>query len=196
MEELVFVTNNRHKLSEIREIIGDRFRILSLEDIGLKEDIEENASTIEGNASLKSWYVWNRYHKNCFADDTGLEIDALDGRPGVKSARYAGDDCIAENNIKKVLQELKEKADRNARFRTVISLIIEGEEHRFEGIVEGRILSEKRGADGFGYDPVFLPDGFDRSFAEMSSGDKNKISHRGRATQKLIAFLRHSASSV
>ncbi|NTV83940.1 MAG: non-canonical purine NTP diphosphatase [Bacteroidales bacterium] len=192
-KELVFATNNPHKLKEIREIIGDHFRILSLADIGCSEEITEDASTIEGNASLKSWYIWNKYKKDCFADDTGLEIDALDGKPGVKSARYAGEDCNPENNIIKVLQELTGMADRKARFKTVISLIINGHETQFEGTVEGVILHEKRGKDGFGYDPVFLPDGYAQSFAEMTSEEKNRISHRARATRKLISQLKHSA---
>jgi XTP/dITP diphosphohydrolase len=193
MKELIFVTNNLHKLREIRAIIGERFRVLSLDEIGCNEEITEDAETIAGNASLKSWYIWKRYAKGCFADDTGLEIDALGGKPGVKSARYAGDDCIAENNIRKVLSELNGIADRRARFRTVISLIMDGKEIQFEGIVEGSILYEKHGQDGFGYDPVFLPDGYDQSFAEMSTDLKNQISHRGLATRKLIDFLMHSA---
>lgn len=193
MRELVFATNNPHKLKEINAIIGVRFRILSLADIGCTEEIVEDAETIPGNASVKSWYIWNKYGKDCFADDTGLEVDALEGRPGVKSARYAGDDCNPENNIRKVLEELKGSENRKARFRTVISLILSGKETLFEGIVEGVILEEKRGTSGFGYDPVFLPDGFEMSFAEMPAGVKNQISHRGRATQKLIEYLMHSA---
>jgi XTP/dITP diphosphohydrolase len=196
MKELVFVTNNSHKLKEIREIIGNQFRILSLADIGCNTEIEEYAETIEGNASLKSWYIYNKYTKDCFADDTGLEIDALGGNPGVKSARYAGEDCNAGNNIRRVLKELEGAIDRRARFRTVISLVMNGEEVLFEGTVEGIILHEKRGNDGFGYDPVFLPDGYAQSFAEMSPGEKNKISHRGRAAQKLMTYLMHSASSL
>lgn len=193
MKELVFATNNPHKLKEIREIIRDQFRVLSLADIGCNEEIPEDAATLEGNASLKSWYVCNKYGKDCFADDTGLEIEALGGRPGVKSARYAGEDCIPANNIRKVLVELEGKIDRRARFRTVISLIRNGMEVQFEGTVEGAILHEKRGKDGFGYDPVFLPDGFNLSFAEMSLEEKNKISHRARAIQKLIDHLRRSS---
>lgn len=193
MKELIFVTNNQHKLKEIRAIIGKQFQVLSLEDAGCNEEIAENADTIEGNASLKSQYVWDKYGKDCFADDTGLEIDALGGKPGVKSARYAGEDCIAENNILKVLGELSGMTNRKARFKTVISLIIDGKEIQFEGIVEGTILHEKRGKDGFGYDPVFLPDGYQQSFAEMLPEVKNRISHRGRATQKLIDYLKHSA---
>jgi XTP/dITP diphosphohydrolase len=193
MEELVFVTNNPHKLKEIREIIGNQFRILSLADIGCYDDIEEHATTIEGNASLKSWYIYHKYGRNCFADDTGLEIDALMGRPGVKSARYAGDDCNPGNNIRKVLKELDGVKDRRARFRTVISLIMGGKEIQFEGVVEGIILEGKRGKEGFGYDPVFLPDGYSQSFAEMPAEEKNGISHRGRAVRKLISHLMHSA---
>jgi XTP/dITP diphosphohydrolase len=193
MIELVFATNNPHKLKEIREIIGNRFRILSLSDIGCNEDIVEDAATIEGNASLKSWYLFNKYGRNCFADDTGLEINALGGKPGVKSARYAGEDCNPENNIRRVLKELEGVRDRKARFKTVISLIMNGNEEQFEGIVEGVILYEKRGNDGFGYDPVFLPDGFNLSFSEMPLEEKNMISHRARATQKLIDHLMRSA---
>ncbi|MBP6871359.1 MAG: non-canonical purine NTP diphosphatase [Bacteroidales bacterium] len=194
MKELVFATNNVHKLNEIRAIAGDTLRILSLKEIGCTDEIVEDAATIEGNASLKAFYIWNKYGKSCFADDTGLEVEALDGRPGVKSARYAGDDCNPDNNIKKLLKELMDKPNRRARFRTVISLIIEGREVQFEGIVEGEILMEKRGKDGFGYDPVFRPIGYEQSFAEMSPDEKNRISHRGRAVQKLIGHLLRPAS--
>jgi XTP/dITP diphosphohydrolase len=196
MKELVFVTNNPHKLKEIREIIGNQFRILSLADIDFHEEIEENADIIEGNASLKSWYIWNKFKKDCFADDTGLEIESLGGKPGVKSARYAGEACNPENNIAKVLSELERVNNRKARFKTVISLIISGKEVRFEGTVEGVILEEKQGNDGFGYDPVFQPDGFSMSFAEMSPEEKNRISHRGRATQKLIDHLKRLSSPL
>jgi XTP/dITP diphosphohydrolase len=192
MKELVFVTNNLHKLKEITEIVGDHFRILSLADIGCNDEIPEDAETLEGNASFKAWYVYNKYRKDCFADDTGLEIDALNGRPGVRSARYAGEDCNPENNIRKILDELETKTDRKARFRTIISLIRKGLEIQFEGIVEGEILSEKRGKEGFGYDPVFLPDGYDLTFAEMPLEEKNKISHRARAINKLTDHLKHS----
>lgn len=193
MKELVFATNNPHKLKEIREIIGNQFRVLSLAEIGCHDEIEEHALTIEGNASVKSWYIFNKYGKNCFADDTGLEIDSLGGRPGVKSARYAGDDCNPENNIRMVLRELEGKDNRRARFRTVISLIMNGQELLFEGTVEGVILFEKHGKAGFGYDPVFQPDTCELSFAEMPPEEKNRISHRGRAVQKLIGHLMHSA---
>lgn len=194
MKELVFVTNNQHKLREINEIAGGKFKILSLADIGFTDEIEETAETIPGNASLKAWHIFEKYGKDCFADDTGLEIDALGGRPGVKSARYAGEECNPENNIKKVLREMEGLTNRTARFRTVISLIMDGRETLFEGTVEGVILPEKRGREGFGYDPVFLPEGYDKSFAEMSAEEKNRISHRGRATQKLISFLMQQAS--
>lgn len=193
MEELIFVTNNQHKLKEIRSIINADIRILSLAEIGFYGEIEEDADTIEGNASLKSWFIYRHYGKDCFADDTGLEIEALNGRPGVKSARYAGDDCIPENNIRKVLRELEGEKNRKARFKTVISLIAGGKEIQFEGTVEGIILESKRGNDGFGYDPVFLPDGYDRSFAEMPEDEKNAISHRGRAVRKLIDYLTREA---
>lgn len=192
MKELVFVTNNLHKLEEISEIIGDEFHIISLAEIGCYDDIPEDAATLEGNASYKARYVYNKYGRDCFADDTGLEIDALEGRPGVRSARYAGEDCNPENNIRKVLSELEGKTDRKARFRTVISLIRKGIEVQFEGTVEGVILYEKRGKEGFGYDPVFLPDGYQLSFAEMPLEEKNKISHRARATRKLIDHLKRS----
>lgn len=192
MKELVFVTNNLHKLEEISEIIGDEFHIISLAEIGCYDDIPEDAATLEGNASYKARYVYNKYGRDCFADDTGLEIDTLEGRPGVRSARYAGEDCNPENNIRKVLSELEGKTDRKARFRTVISLIRKGIEVQFEGTVEGVILYEKRGKEGFGYDPVFLPDGYQLSFAEMPLEEKNKISHRARATRKLIDHLKRS----
>ena len=192
MKELVFATNNPHKIKEISEIIGNEFRIISLADIGCFDEIPEDAETLEGNASFKARYVYDKYGRDCFADDTGLEIDALEGRPGVRSARYAGEDCNPENNIRKVLAELEEKTNRKARFRTVISLIRKGIEVRFEGIVDGVILYEKHGKEGFGYDPVFLPDGYDLSFAEMPPEEKNRISHRALATRKLTDHLKRS----
>jgi len=192
MKELVFVTNNLHKLKEISEIIGDEFRIISLAEIGCYDDIPEDAATLEGNASYKARYVYNKYGRDCFADDTGLEIDTMEGRPGVRSARYAGEDCNPENNIRKVLGEMEGQTERQARFRTVISLIRKGMEVQFEGTVEGVILYEKRGKEGFGYDPVFLPDGYQLSFAEMPLEEKNKISHRARATRKLTDHLKRS----
>ncbi|WP_167611047.1 non-canonical purine NTP diphosphatase [Maribellus sediminis] len=188
--DLVFATNNQHKLKELQAILGNEFRLLSLKDIGCDEDIPEEQPTLEGNASQKSFYIFDKYGYNCFADDTGLEIEALNGEPGVYSARYAGEEKSAEANMKKVLEKMAKINQRNARFRTVISLIINGEEKLFEGIVNGEILTEKRGNSGFGYDPVFLPEGKEQSFAEMDLAEKNKISHRGRAVQKLVEYLK------
>ncbi|MFO7614143.1 MAG: non-canonical purine NTP diphosphatase [Bacteroidales bacterium] len=188
-KEIVFATNNPHKLKEIREIIGELFLVRSLEDISCLEDIPEDAETLEENAAFKARFVYDKYGYDCFADDTGLEIDALGGRPGVRSARYAGEDCVSENNIRKVLKEMEYVSDRRARFRTVISLIRNGHETLFEGVVEGTILKEKHGEGGFGYDPIFLPQGQAKSFAQMKPDEKNRISHRGRAMQKLIAAL-------
>ena len=188
--DLGFATNNQHKLKELQAILGNEFRLLSLKDIGCDEDIPEEQPTLEGNASQKSFYIFDKYGYNCFADDTGLEIEALNGEPGVYSARYAGEEKSAEANMKKVLEKMAKINQRNARFRTVISLIINGEEKLFEGIVNGEILKEKRGNSGFGYDPVFLPEGKKLSFAEMDLAEKNKISHRGRAVQKLVEYLK------
>ena len=189
--ELVFATNNSHKLEELQAILGGSIKLLSLKDIGCVEEIPEDHPTLEENANQKAMFVFEKYGYSCFADDTGLEIEALNGEPGVYSARYAGEEKSAEANMKKVLDNLAEINDRIARFRTVISLIINGEEHQFEGIVEGEILMEKRGNSGFGYDPIFKPNGFNTSFAEMSLKDKNKISHRGRAVEKLTRFLKN-----
>jgi len=187
--ELVFATNNKHKLEELQAIIGDKIRLLSLKDIGCSEDIPEEQPTLEGNANQKSTYVFEKYGYPCFADDTGLEIEALNGEPGVYSARYAGEEKSAEANMNKVLTKLAEKNDRKARFRTVISLIISGKEIQFEGVVEGEILTQKKGDSGFGYDPIFQPNGFETTFAEMNLSDKNKISHRARAVKKLVNYL-------
>lgn len=189
-QTLVFATNNAHKLMEIRKIIPPGFEVAGLKDIGCEVDIPETAETLEGNADIKARFVYEHYGRNCFADDTGLEVDALNGKPGVYSARYAGEDGNADKNIIKLLREMQGVADRRAQFRTVISLLIDGEIIHFEGRVEGRILHERRGEDGFGYDPVFLPDGYDQSFAEMDLALKNSISHRGRAVRKLIEFLK------
>jgi len=189
--ELVFATNNLHKLAELQAILGDKIELLSLKDIGCDEDIPEDQETLEGNASQKAFYVYNKFGYNCFADDTGLEIDALNGEPGVYSARYAGEEKSAEANIAKVLAQLLKIKNRKARFRTVISLVINGSEKQFEGVVEGEILTEKRGVSGFGYDPIFQPSGFVQTFAEMNLTDKNKISHRGRAVEKLIVYLKN-----
>ncbi len=190
IQELIFATNNLHKLSEIQAIIGDDFAIKSLQQIGCTEDIPETAPTLEGNALIKAQYVFNKFGKNCFADDTGLEIVSLDGRPGVFSARYATDGHDFEANIDKVLEELSGVKNRKARFRTVIALIIEGSVLYFEGIVDGEIITERKGIKGFGYDPVFLPEGYEQTFAEMPLADKNKISHRARAVSKLVEFLK------
>jgi len=187
--KLVFATNNRHKLEEVSHKIGDQFELLTLNDIGCTEDIEETGSTFEENAAIKSQYVYNKYHLNCFGDDSGLVIDGLNGEPGVYSARYAGEHGNHAANIKKVLAGLEGVENRKARFVTVISLMWEGREHVFEGTVEGTIRHETRGTGGFGYDPIFQPDGYDVTFAEMSMENKNKISHRARAMEKLIGFL-------
>jgi XTP/dITP diphosphohydrolase len=192
--KIVFATNNQHKLSEIREILGDKYEVLSLNDIGCHADIPETADTFQGNALQKAQYVFDHYHISCFADDTGLEVDALNGAPGIYSARYAGGEGHdSEANMKKLLAELGENNNRKARFRTVIALIlIDGEEtitQLFEGIINGKIIHEKRGSEGFGYDPIFQPDGYDHTFAQLGMEIKNKISHRARAVEGLRAFL-------
>jgi XTP/dITP diphosphohydrolase len=189
LSKLVFATNNRHKLEEIRHLAGKHIRLLSLSDIGFTGDIPEEADTIEGNAAQKAWFIYERYGINCFADDTGLEIEALHGEPGVYSARYAGENCSFEDNMNKVLASMKGIENRKARFRTVIALIENGKLTTFQGEIKGIITPEKHGVQGFGYDPVFLPEGFDRTFAEMELGEKNRISHRALAVQKLIDYL-------
>lgn len=188
--KLVFATNNKHKLEELQAILGDHFTLLSLKDIECFDEIPEEQPTLEGNASQKAYYIYDKFGMNCFADDTGLEIEALNGEPGVFSARYAGEDKNSVANMNKVLDKLAKINEREARFRTVISLVIDGEEKQFEGIVNGEILKEKRGDSGFGYDPIFKPEGLEQSFAEMGLDDKNKISHRGRAVQKLVDYLK------
>ncbi len=188
--ELVFASNNQHKLREIRDIAGNDYQMLSLVDIGFHEEIDETELTLEGNALLKARAIHQRFNKNVFADDTGLEVEALDGRPGVFSARYAGEGCSFEDNVKKLLQELKGIENRKARFRTAIALILNDKEYIFEGIVNGVITERPSGGGGFGYDPVFLPDGYQQNFAEMDAEIKNKISHRGRAMEKLFVFLK------
>jgi len=187
--KLVFATNNSHKLEEIKHLLGDSIELLCLNDIGCTDEIPENQETLEGNAAEKSFYIYNKYGINCFADDTGLEIEALNGEPGVYSARYAGEERSADQNMNLVLSKMAKIKNRKARFRTVISLVIDGHEIQFEGVVTGLILEEKRGATGFGYDPIFLPDESNLSFAEMSMGEKNKISHRSRAVLKLVEYL-------
>ncbi len=187
--ELIIATNNTHKVKEIRAVLSDRFKILSLEEVGICEDIPEDQDTLEGNALQKARFIYEKYGRNCFADDTGLEVEALNGAPGVYSARYAGASCNAEDNMDKLLSELSEVANRSAQFRTVVALIIDGEEFLFEGKVEGEILKERQGKEGFGYDPIFCPKGYKDSFAVMPLEIKNSISHRGRAIRSLAAFL-------
>ena len=196
--EIVFATNNPHKLSELRRICGDRFTILSLSDIGCHDDIPETASTLEGNALIKARWVRDRYGKDCFADDTGLMVDALDGAPGVLSARYAGDAHDSQANMRLLLRKLGStpEAERTARFTTVIALCLGEDEHIFRGSVKGRILSAPVGSEGFGYDPVFCPEGVEGSFATMTADEKNAISHRGRATAALISFLESLEPSI
>lgn len=185
---ICFATHNQNKVNEINRLI-EGFTVISLDDIGITEEIEENGSTLLENASIKAHYVYEKAGINCFADDTGLEVDALGGAPGVLSARYAGQPANSERNIDKLLLELGEEKNRSARFRTVIAYIEEGNTRYFEGVVEGEITHERRGENGFGYDSVFLPNNFDRTFAEMDMVEKNKISHRGEAVKKLIDFL-------
>ena len=209
--KIVFATNNEHKLSEIRAILGSSFEVVSLADIGCHEDIPETGTTLEENALMKAEYIYNKYHLSCFADDTGLEVEALDGAPGVYSARYASLESVAsdsqqtlshdsEANMARLLRELANNNNRKARFRTVIALIEKKDVcpcgctsiklvHQFEGIVNGEITREKSGAEGFGYDPIFRPDGYDKTFAELGADIKNQISHRARATAKLCEFL-------
>lgn len=187
--KLVFATNNKHKLEEMRAILGGKVELLSLAEIDCHDDISETADTLEGNALIKARYIFEKYGLSCFADDTGLEVDALDGAPGVYSARYAGENNDSEANIDKLLQNLTGKNCRTAQFRTVIALILNGEERLFDGIVRGSISEQRRGACGFGYDPVFVPEGYTESFAEMSAEQKNSISHRSRAAAALNSYL-------
>lgn len=188
-KKLVFATNNAHKLEELRAILGGTIEILSLADINCHADIPETADTLEGNARQKSLFIYEHYGLDCFADDTGLEVECLNGAPGVYSARYAGDGHDSQANMEKLLGEMKDKTNRKARFRTVISLIEKGEEHQFEGIVNGRIIEQKKGDAGFGYDPIFQPNGYDETFAELGNEIKNKISHRARAVASLCEYL-------
>ena len=189
--DLIFATHNRHKVSEVQAMLPAGIHVRSLSDLGCDEDIPETADTLQGNALQKAQFVHERYHCNCFADDTGLEIDALDGRPGVYSARYAGEGCSFDDNVRKVLAELENVplAQRTARFRTVVALILDGRTYFFEGKVEGLMTLERHGVEGFGYDPIFLPEGYGQTFAEMDASEKNRISHRGRALAKMVGFL-------
>ena len=190
--KLVFATNNKHKLEEVRDILGSGVEVLSLNDIGCNDDIPETADTLQGNALIKARHIYNKYNVSCFADDTGLEVEALGGAPGVLSARYAGDGHDSEANMQKLLQNLTGESNRNAQFRTVIALIIDGEEILFDGIVKGVITYKKMGDSGFGYDPIFIPEGYNESFAQMGSEEKNSLSHRYRATKKLNDYLKYN----
>lgn len=187
--ELIIATNNAHKVTEIKNGLPKHISVKSLKEVGITEEIPEEQDTLEGNALQKARYIYEKYQKNCFADDTGLEVEALDGAPGVYSARYAGENCSFEDNVLKILSEMQGKTNRHACFRTVIALIIDGKEYLFEGKVSGSITKEKLGNNGFGYDPVFLPDGYCITFAEMELEQKNNISHRGQAVVKLLKFL-------
>lgn len=187
--QLVFASNNKNKIKEIQLLVPNFIQILSLEDIGCFDDIPESADTIEGNAILKANYVSEKYGYNCFADDSGLEIDTLNGEPGVYSARYAGEPKDDNKNIEKVLKNLKDETNRKANFKTVICLNIDGQQHLFTGIINGKIIDEKIGDNGFGYDPIFVADGYQKTFAELSMEEKSTISHRGKAVRQLVAFL-------
>lgn len=186
----VFATNNSHKLEEVKDILGNKIELLSMKEIGCFDDIPETENTLEGNALLKARYIYKHFHVDCFADDTGLEVEALNGAPGVYSARYAGEGHNSEANMKKLLLELEGIENRKARFRTVFALIINGKEHLFEGIIKGEIVRNRKGTSGFGYDPIFVPEGYSHTFAEMGNDEKNKISHRAIAAQKLCKFLK------
>lgn len=188
-KKFVFATNNAHKLEEVSYILGEKVELLGLKDIGCHEDIPETADTLEGNALLKARFIAEKYHVDCFADDTGLEVEALGGAPGVYSARYAGDGHDSEANMRKLLKDMEGMENRKARFRTVFALIVDGKEHLFEGIVKGKIITNRKGTSGFGYDPIFVPEGYTQTFAEMGNELKNKISHRAVATEKLCKFL-------
>ncbi|WP_295650715.1 non-canonical purine NTP diphosphatase [uncultured Mucilaginibacter sp.] len=190
MQQLVFATNNRHKIEEVLAKIGHQFTILSLDDIGCTDDIEETGTTFAANASIKSHFIYSKYQLSCFGDDSGLEIDALNGEPGVYSARYAGKHGDHEANMDKVLTLLNGQTNRKACFKTVISLVLDGKEHFFEGTVEGTIRNQRSGSQGFGYDPIFQPDGYTITFAEMTMQQKNAISHRARAVEKMVEFLK------
>lgn len=189
MKKIVFATNNKHKLDEIRKITTGRIEILSLSDINCDEDIEETGTTLEENALIKARYIKNKYGYDCFGDDTGLEVEALNGEPGVYSSRYAGAQCNPQDNMNKLLDALQGINNRNAQFRTVIAVTLNNNEHLFEGVVKGHITTEKHGSNGFGYDPIFMPIGYNNTFGELSDEVKNGISHRAVAMEKLIAFL-------
>ncbi len=189
LQKIIFATNNQHKVDEIRLVIGSQFEIITLQEAGINIDIPEPHDTLEANATEKSQTIYGLTQQNCFSEDTGLEVDALNGEPGVKSARYAGDGRDFQANIDKLLQNLNGRTNRKAQFRTVVSLILAGKEYQFEGICKGQIIEQQKGASGFGYDPVFIPDGAEITFAEMSPEEKNQFSHRKKAVAKLIHFL-------
>jgi XTP/dITP diphosphohydrolase len=188
---LVFASNNANKIKEIQQLVPDAIQIVSLQDIGCPEEIPETADSIEGNAILKANYVTEKYGFNCFADDSGLEVDVLNGEPGVYSARYAGEPKNDDNNMNKLLLNLKDKTNRKANFKTVICLNVEGEQHLFTGIINGKIIDEKVGNNGFGYDPIFVADGYTKTFAELSMEEKSSISHRGQAVKQLVTFCKN-----
>jgi XTP/dITP diphosphohydrolase len=187
--KLCFASNNEHKLTEIRQIVGDQYEVVSLQEIGCNEELAEDQDTLEGNSRQKAEYVWQHYGVSCFADDTGLEVEALGGEPGVYSARYAGPQRSSADNIALLLENLKGKPNRQAQFRTSITLFLQGQMHQFDGIVKGHIAQAPSGTVGFGYDPIFIPEGYDQTFAQMPAHQKNSISHRGRAMQQLVEFL-------
>ena len=189
--KLCFATNNTHKLKEIQILLGDHFTLVTLDDIGCKDEIPETRDTIEGNSLQKAEYIWNNFNVSCFSDDTGLEVFALNNEPGVLSARYAGPQRNSEDNMNLLIKNLQPHVNHQARFKTVITLVIAGEYHQFEGTIHGQIISDKRGTLGFGYDPIFLPDGYDHTFAEMTMEEKGKLSHRAIAFSKLVDFLKN-----
>lgn len=191
--KLIFATHNQNKLKEVRSLMPSNIQLLSLDDINFKNDIEETETTIEGNALLKARTIYQYTGINCFSDDSGLLVDALNGAPGVYSARYAGEQKNDQDNINKLLTELQNMNNRSAHFKTAMALVLDGKEYVFEGIIDGQITNEKHGSNGFGYDPVFMPDGYDQTFAQMDSGTKNAISHRGIALKKLVEFLKTSS---
>lgn len=187
--KLCFASNNEHKLAEIRQMVGDRYQVVSLQEIGCTEELAEDQNTLEGNSRQKAEYVWQQYGVNCFADDTGLEVEALNGAPGVYSARYAGPQRSSSDNMALLLENLQGQPNRRARFRTSITLFLNGQMHQFDGIVNGTIALQPSGETGFGYDPIFIPEGYEQTFAQMTAAQKNRISHRGRAMQQLVAYL-------
>jgi len=194
--KLILATNNKHKVEEIRHAIGSAYELMTLKEAGIDIDIPEPYATLEENASAKSKTIYELTGLNCFSEDTGLEVKALNGEPGVKSARYAGEEKSFDKNIDKLLDKLKEKTDRSAHFRTVISLLIDGRETQFEGVCEGKITHQRKGLRGFGYDPVFIPNGSDKSFGEMELAEKDQFSHRAKAVAKLVAFLSHISETT